>query len=86
MQYSAVAIGAGSEDVNSFLEKYYDSEMTMDDAASLAISAINLKSDQKEQTSHIKMARITTENKMFEKISESNIQEYSQNASKFTPA
>lgn len=86
MQYSAVAIGAGSEDVNSFLEKYYDPEMTMDDAASLAISAINLKSDQKEQTSHIKMARITTENKMFEKISESNIQEYSQNASKFTPA
>ncbi|MCY4490858.1 MAG: archaeal proteasome endopeptidase complex subunit alpha [Thaumarchaeota archaeon] len=86
MQYSAVAIGAGSEDVNSFLEKYYDPEMTMDDAASLAISAINLKSDQKEQTSHIKMARITTENKMFEKISEGNIQEYSQNASKFTPA
>lgn len=86
VQYAAVAIGAGSDDVNSFLEKHYNPEMTLDDAASLAIAAINLKADQKEQTSHIKMAKITTESKQFEKISENNVEGHSQNASKFTSA
>ena len=66
VQYAAVAIGADSDDVNSFLEKHYNPEMTLDDAASLAIAAINLKADQKEQTNHIKMAKITTESNLFE--------------------
>lgn len=84
VQYAAVAIGAGSDDVNSFLEKHYNPEMTLDDAALLAIAAINLKADQKEQTNHIKMAKITTGSKLFEKISENDVEGYSQNASKFS--
>ena len=84
VQYAAVAIGAGSEDVNSFLEKHYNSDMTLDDAASLAIAAINLKAEQREQVNHIKMARITTKGRLFEKISEKDVEGYSQNASKFT--
>lgn len=86
VQYAAVAIGAGSDDVNSFLEQHYDPKMTLDDAASLAISAINLKAEQKGQTSHIKMAKITTKSKLFEKIPEKDLDGYSQNAVKFTPA
>ena len=85
VQYAAVAIGAGSEDVNSFLEKYYDAEMNLDDAAALAIAAINLKTEQKDGINHIKMAKITSESKTFEKVSESDLQNYSQNLSKFTP-
>lgn len=85
VQYAAIAIGAGSDDVNEFLEKHYNSEMSLDDAASLAVAAINLKIDQKEGINHIKMAKITTEIKTFEKISESDLQNYSQNASKFYP-
>ena len=84
VQYAAVAIGAGSDDVNTFLEKHYTDELTLNDAAALAISAINLKTDQKEQTAHIKMARITTETKLFEKISEKDMAGYSKNA-KFAP-
>ena len=83
IQYAAIAIGAGSEDVNAFLEKNYDSEMSLEDAASLAIAAINLKDEQKE-VEHVKMAKITTKEKVFEKISESDLKNYSQNASKFT--
>ncbi|MGI9567025.1 MAG: archaeal proteasome endopeptidase complex subunit alpha [Nitrosopumilus sp.] len=84
VQYAAIAIGAGSDDVNAFLEKHYNSDMNLDDAAALAIAAINLKAEQKEGINHIKMAKITAETKSFEKVSESDLQNYSQNASKFS--
>ena len=86
VQYAAIAIGAGSDEVNAFLEKHYNFDMSLDDAASLAIAAINLKTEQKEGINHIKMAKITTEAKVFEKVSELDLQNYSQNSSKFTPA
>ena len=84
VQYSAIAIGAGSDEVNEFLEKFYSKDMSLEDAAALAIAAINLKAEQKEGVNHVKMAKITTESKVFEKISESDIQNYSQNVSKFS--
>jgi proteasome alpha subunit len=85
IQFAAVAIGAGSDEVNAFLEKNYKEDMGLDDAAALAIAAINLKSEAKEGVNHIKMAKITSEAKVFEKVSESDLQNYSQNSSKFAP-
>ena len=84
VQYAAIAIGAGSDDVNAFLEKHYNPDMSLDEAASLAIAAINLKSEQKDGINHIKMAKITSQAKIFEKVSESDLQNYSQNVSKFS--
>lgn len=84
IQYAAIAIGSGSDEVNSFLEKNYNFDMGLEDAASLAIAAINLKSEEKNGVNHIKMAKVTTKDKVFEKISESDIKNYSQNASKFS--
>lgn len=84
VQYAAVAIGAGSDDVNDFLEKHYKSDMSIDDASSLAIAAINLKNEQKDRIDDIKMAKVTTETKVFEKVSESDLKNYSQNVSKFS--
>ena len=84
VQFSAIAIGNGSDDVNEFLEQFYSKDMSLDDAAALAIAAINLKADQKDGVNHVKMAKITTESKVFEKISESDVQNYSQNVSKFS--
>ncbi len=84
IQYAAIAIGSGSDEVNSFLEKNYSFDMGLEDAASLAIAAINLKSEEKNGVNHIKMAKVTTKDKVFEKISESDIKNYSQNASKFS--
>ena len=83
VQFSAIAIGAGSDDVNAFLEKHYKDDLSLEDAAALAIAAINLKADAKDGINNIKMAKITTESKTFEKVSESDLQNYSQNASKF---
>jgi len=84
VQYSAIAIGNGSNDVNEFFEKFYNKDMSLEDAAALAIAAINLKAEKKDEVNHIKMAKITTKTKVFEKISESDIQNYSQNISKYS--
>jgi proteasome alpha subunit len=84
VQYAAIAIGAGSDDVNAFLEKNYKSDMSLEDAASLAIAAINLKAEQKDGTENVKMAKVTSKNKIFEKIPDSDLQNYSKNASKFS--
>ena len=83
VQFSAVAIGAGADDVNAFLEKHYKEDLSLDDAAALAIGAINLKAEAKDGVNNIKMAKITTSAKVFEKVSESDLQNYSKNASKF---
>jgi len=83
VQFAAVAIGAGSDEVNEFLEKHYNADMSLEDAASLAIAAINLKAETKDGINHIKMAKITSKEKVFEKVSESDLEKYSQNSSKF---
>ncbi len=85
IQFSAIAIGASSDDVNAFLEKHYKEDLSLEDAAALAIAAINLKTEAKDGVNNIKMAKITTKAKIFEKVSESDLQNYSQNASKFAP-
>ncbi|WP_420545983.1 archaeal proteasome endopeptidase complex subunit alpha [Nitrosopumilus sp.] len=85
VQYAAIAIGAGSDDVNGFLEKHYNADMSIDEAASLAIASINLKDEQKDGINHIKMAKITSESKVFEKVTEAELQNYLQNATKFSP-
>jgi proteasome alpha subunit len=84
VQFSAIAIGAGSDDVNEFLEKYYNKDMSLDEAAALAIAAINLKADKKDDIDNVKMAKITSASKIFEKISEDDLKKYSQNIAKFS--
>lgn len=76
--YAATAIGAGADEVNDFLEKTYNDEMSLEDAAALAIAAINLKAEKKEGVNHIKMAKITTEKKLFEKVTAEELQKYAQ--------
>ncbi|AJM92023.1 archaeal proteasome endopeptidase complex subunit alpha [Nitrosopumilus piranensis] len=85
VQFAAIAIGAGSDDVNAFLEKNYKDDLSLEDAAALAIAAIKLKAEQKEGVNDIKMAKISSESKIFEKVSEADLQKYSQTASKFVP-
>ncbi len=79
--YAAVAIGAGSDDVNDFLEKTYTDDLSLDDAAALAIAAINLKPEGSNGIENIKMAKISSEKKVLETISKSEIEKYSQLAS-----
>ena len=75
--YAAVAIGGNSDEVTDFLEKNYKKEMSMDDAMSMAISAINLKSDEKG-VKHIRMSKIKSDSKQFEKVSNEELKKYAQ--------
>ena len=75
--YAAVAIGGNSDEVTDFLEKNYKTEMSMDDAISMAISAINLKSDEKG-VKHIRMSKIKSDSKQFEKVSNEELKKYAQ--------
>jgi len=83
--YAAVAIGAGSEEVNSFLEKNYKEDMSVDDAFALAIAAIDMKGEQKEEAKHIKMAKITDSKKVLEKISDADVEKYARTAKEKYP-
>ena len=71
--YNAVAIGANSDVATEFLEKNYSSDLTLDDAKALAIAVINLVSEVKEGSEHIKISQINSETKLFEFIQESEI-------------
>jgi len=78
--YSATAIGTGSDEVNEFLEKNYKENITIEEAASLAIAAINLKSEEKSGIDHIKMSKILTESKTIEKISLDDLKKFDEAA------
>ena len=75
--YTAVAIGGNSDEVTDFLEKNYKNGMSMDETMSLAIAAINLKSDEKD-VKHIRMSKIRTDTKLFEKVSNEELAKYAQ--------
>jgi len=74
--YSAVAIGAGSDEVNGFLEKTYVEDMTLEDGAALAVAALELKADQSDGAKYIKMAVITKEKKILENVSNEDLAKY----------
>lgn len=80
VSYAAVAIGEGSDEVNLFLEKNYAFEASLQEAAALTIAAINQKAEKRDDISNIKMAKVTTDAKMFEKIPDAELSGYSKSA------
>lgn len=83
IEYVAVAIGAGSDDVTDFLEKNYSEGMSIDDISTLAVAAINLKIEKTEGVEHIKMAHIINGNK-FVRVDKAELTKYSNDSSRFT--
>jgi proteasome alpha subunit len=74
--YDAVAIGAGSDQVTEFLEKGYKNDVSMEEAAALAIESIYLVSEDKTGTRHVKMAIIDNNTKTMRKVEEEEIDKY----------
>jgi proteasome alpha subunit len=85
VSYSAVAIGANAEEVNSFLEKNYKDDMSLDDTIALAIAAIDLKTEQRDGIKHIKAAKITKDKKILEKLSDAELEKYAKAAKEKFP-
>jgi proteasome alpha subunit len=85
ISYEAIAIGSDSDKVTDFLEKTYTNELSLDDAGALAVAAIYLSSEEKEGTSHIRMAQIKTESGLFELVSDENVNNYAKTAKEKYP-
>jgi len=85
VSYAAVAIGAGSEEVTDFLEKNYNTDIGLEEAAALATAAINLKSEKKDGAKHVKMSWVKLGKKILEKIPESEIEKFSKIAKEKFP-
>ena len=85
ISYDAIAIGSGSDQVTDFLEKTYKKELSLDDASALASAAIYLSSDDKEGTSHIRMAQIKSKTSLFELVSNEQIAQYAKTAKEKYP-
>lgn len=74
--YDAVAIGAGSDQVTDFLEKSYKGEVSLAEAASLAVECIYLVSEDKTNVKHLKMAIIDTKTKAMRKVEDEELEKY----------
>lgn len=85
ISYDAIAIGAGSEQVTDFLEKTYKSDLSIDDASALSAAGIYLSSEDKDGTSHIRMAHIKTETGLYELVSDEQITNYAKIAKEKYP-
>ncbi|MDH3695989.1 MAG: archaeal proteasome endopeptidase complex subunit alpha [Nitrosopumilus sp.] len=85
ISYDAIAIGSGSDQVTDFLEKTYKSDLSLDEAATLATAGIYLSSEDKEGTNHIRMARIKKDTGLYEIVSEEQITNYANTAKEKYP-
>ena len=85
ISYDAIAIGSGSDQVTDFLEKTYKNDLTLDEAATLATAGIYLSSEDKEGTSHIRMACIKKETGLYETVSDDQIAKYASSAKENYP-
>ena len=85
ISYDAIAIGSGSDQVTDFLEKTYKDDLSLDDAAVLASAGIYLSSEDKEGTSHIRMAQVKTETGSYELVSNEQIANYAKAAKEKYP-
>ena len=86
ISYDAIAIGSGSDTVTDFLEKTYKEEnISIDDASALAAAGIYLSSEDKEGTSHIRIAHIKKETGLYELVSDEDITNYAKIAKEKYP-
>ena len=84
--YNAVAIGAHSDRVTEFLKKYYKSEMTLEESKMLAISSINMVSNDAKGSEHIKISQIESDTKRFEIVDKNQITKLLQSATEKYPS
>ena len=71
--FHAIAIGQGSDQVNDYLEKNYSSDLSLDEAVTLAIECIYLVSEDKTGTAHIKVAVVEAGTKKWRRLADQEI-------------
>ena len=83
--YNAVAIGADSDRVTEFLKKHYKPEMTLEESKMLAISSINMVSNDAKGSEHITISQIKSDTKHYEIVDKNQITKLLQSATEKYP-
>jgi proteasome alpha subunit len=78
LQYEAVSIGAGSDQVIQFLENNFSSSMNIADLSTLAVKCVYLVSEDKSGVSHIRMAVVDTQTKKLRRYTEEEVAKYAE--------
>jgi len=78
--FDAIAIGAGSDQVNEYLEKNYDSKLSLEEGITLAIECIYLVSEEKTGVFHIKTAVVDAKTQKMRRLTEDEISKYAASA------
>lgn len=78
--FDAIAIGAGSDQVNEYLEKNYDPGLSLEQGVTLAIECIYLVSEDKSSVVHIKTAVVDAKTKKMRRLTEDEISKYAASA------
>lgn len=73
LEYSAVAIGSGSEVANEYLEQNYKEDMSLDEAIDMAITCIAKVNEGKVEPINIKVIVIDKKTKQFSKVPQEDI-------------
>eukprot|EP01130_Rhizamoeba_saxonica_P004768 TRINITY_DN1938_c0_g1_i1.p2 TRINITY_DN1938_c0_g1~~TRINITY_DN1938_c0_g1_i1.p2 ORF type:complete len:252 (+),score=82.80 TRINITY_DN1938_c0_g1_i1:72-827(+) len=75
LQYSAKAIGSGSEGAQDRLEQEYYSSMTLDEAVKLALQVLKEVMERKISSTNVEISVISTEEKQFKLYTQQQIEE-----------
>ncbi len=78
--FDAIAIGAGSDQVNEYLEKSYNPGLTLEQGITLAIECIYLVSEDKQGVFHIKIGVVDAKTKKMRRLTEDEIAKYAATA------
>ncbi len=85
LQYEAVSIGAGSEQVTQFLENNFNPSMKVDELCVLGVKSVYLVSEDKVGIGHIRMAVVDTKTRKLRRYTENEISKFAELAKeKFT--
>jgi proteasome alpha subunit len=74
--YKAAAVGAGKKEVEEIFEKEYRPGLAIDDGIALALRALKKTSEQKLKTENADIAVITTDERKFEILKDSEVEKY----------
>ena len=76
LPYDAIAIGSGGDQVTEYLEKNYNTDLSLEEACVLATESIYLISEDKSGFDHIKMATVNTNTKKMKLIDDNEVEKF----------
>ena len=80
LPYDAIAIGSGGDQVTEYLEKNYNTDLSLEEACVLATESIYLISEDKSGFDHIKMATVNMTSKKMKRLTDNEIEKFASKA------